>query len=108
MRSSSTLGFMKKRTCPSSEALLLYVESTLIEQRLNAIHTHLCACDFCATETQFLAKFPARADADTYALREISPALRRLAEDMMSAPAPNRAGFVETICDIEPLSLADA
>jgi hypothetical protein len=108
MRSSITLGYMKTRTCPPSETLLLYIESTLAGERLNAIHTHLCACDFCAAEMQFLAKFPPRGGDDSFVAREISPTLRRLAEDMLSEPSLNRARFVETICEIERLSLTDA
>ena len=107
MRSQSTLGFGKTKSCPPSEALVLYTESTLEGHRLDAIHTHLCACDFCRAETQLLTRFPPTScAAPTAPAREMPPALRRLAEELMHEPSLERARFVETIYEIERLSLA--
>ena len=108
MRSQSTLGFGKTRSCPPSEALVLYTERTLGGERLDAIDTHLCACDFCCAETQLLARFPPKALPATAAYRELPPALRLLAEELMHEPSFERARFVETICEIERLSFTDA
>ena len=108
MRSQSTLGFGKTKSCPPSEALALYAGSTLEGIRLDAISTHLCACDFCRAEAQLLARFPPTALTQTAAEREMPPALRRLAEELMHEPSLERARFVETIYEIERLSLTDA
>lgn len=108
MRSQSTLGFGKTKSCPPTEALALYAESTLEGYRLDAINTHLCACDFCCAETQLLTRFPPRTSVAPTAPREMPAALRRLAEELMQEPSLNRARFAETIFEIERLSLTDA
>ncbi len=106
MRSQSTLGFGKTRSCPPSEALVLYAESTLEGHRLEAISTHLCACDFCCAETQLLARFPpTNCAVPTAPAREMPLALRRLAEELMHEPSLVRARFAESIYEIERLPL---
>ena len=87
MRSQSTLGFVKTRSCPPTEALALYAESTPGGERLEVIDTHLCACDFCRAETQLLAKFPPTASAAPTADHEMPPALRLLAQELMHEPS---------------------
>ena len=108
MRSQGIVGFGKTRSCPPTEALRLYAESTLCGERLDEVNTHLCACDFCGAETQLLSRFPPPASAASHAAREMPPALRRLAEELLHEPSLERARFIETIYEIERLSLTDA
>lgn len=108
MRSSRIVGFGKTKACPPSEALLLHAEDTLAGQRPDSVKTHLCACDFCGAETLLLARYPPPPAPASTPAREIPPALRRLAEELMSEPSLNRARFVETIFEIERLTLTDA
>lgn len=109
MRSQSTLGFVKTKSCPPTEALALYAESTHGAATAATISTHLRACDFCCAETQLLARHPPRAAAPAPArLYDIPPALRRLAEELMHEPSLERARFAEGIYEIERLSLTDA
>ena len=103
MRSSSTAGFRKLRTCLQSEAL------TTSSQRLQSSATaHAAACDFCGAEMQLLSRFPPPASALPFALFRIPAGLRRLAEDLLAAPSLNRARFAESILEIERLTLTDA
>ncbi len=108
MSSSSIMGFRKTKMCPSCEALLLHAESTLSGEILDAINTHLCMCDFCGAEAQLLAKFPPLTSPVPPAACEMPTPLRRLAEELLSEPSLNRARFVETIYEIERMTLTDA
>lgn len=109
MRSQSTLGFVKTKTCPPAEALARYAESTNGAEPTQVIRTHLNACDFCRAEAQLLARFPPRAAAPAPPKAyDMPPALRRLAEELMHEPSLERARFVESIYEIERLSLTDA
>ena len=108
MRSQSIVGFGKTRSCPPSEALRRYAESTLCGERLDEVSTHLCACDFCCAETQLLSRFPPSACGASPAAREMPVALRRLAEELLHEPSLERTRFADTIYEIERLSLTDA
>lgn len=108
MRSQSTLGFGKTKSCPPSEALARYAECAPGGERLDSIGTHLCACDFCRAEAQLLTRFPPAASPVSPADREMPAALRLLAEELMHEPSLKRARFAESIYEIERLSLTDA
>ena len=103
MRSSSTAGFRKLRTCPQSEALMTYCRGAR-----DAVAAHAAACDFCGAEAQLLSRFPTPASALPFAAFAIPAGLRRLAEDLLSEPSLNRARFAESILEIERLTLTDA
>ena len=103
MRSSSTAGFRKLRTCPQSEALMTYCRGAR-----DAVAAHAAACDFCGAEAQLLSRFPPLASALPFAAFAIPAGLRRLAEDVLSEPSLNRARFAESILEIERLTLTDA
>lgn len=108
MRSSSTARFRKLRTCPSTEALLIYGRRSTTGKRRDTIAAHLSACDFCGAEMQLLSRFPPPATALPFVALEIPRSLLCLAEDLMYEPSLNRARFVESIQEIERLTLADA
>ena len=103
MRSSSTAGFRKLRTCPQSEALMTYCQGAR-----DAVAAHAAACDFCGAEAQLLSRFPPSASALPFAAFSIPAGLRRLAEDLLAEPSLNRARFAESILEIERLTLTDA
>src|ERR687886_1370357 len=103
-----TAGFRKLRTCPQSEALSLYCRGGATAARRASIAAHVAACDFCGAEAQLLSRFPPPANALPFAALAIPAGLRRLAEDMLSMPSLNRARFVESILEIERLTLTDA
>ena len=108
MRSSSTARFRKLRTCPSTEALLLHGQSSGTGEKRDPVAAHLSACDFCGAEMQLLSHFPPPAKALPFVALEIPRALLRLAEDLMDEPTLQRARFVESIQEIERLTLTDA
>ena len=108
MRSSSTARFRKLRTCPSTEALLLHGQTASTGGRRDTVAAHLSACDFCGAEMQLLSHFPPPATALPFVALEIPRALLRLAEDLMDEPTLRRARFVESIQEIERLTLTDA
>ena len=63
MRSSSTAGFRKLRTCPQSEALMTYCQGARDAAPRDAVAAHAAACDFCGAEAQLLSRFPPLASA---------------------------------------------
>ena len=103
MRSSSTAGFRKLRTCPQSEALMTYCRGAR-----DAVAAHAAACDFCGAEAQLLSRFPPPASALPFAAFRIPAGLRRLAQDLLAEPSLNRARFAESILEVERLTLTDA
>ena len=103
MRSSSTAGFRKLRTCPQTEALMTYCRGAR-----DAVAAHAAACDFCGAEAQLLSRFPPPASALPFAAFAIPAGLRRLAEDLLAEPSLNRARFAESILEIDRLTLTDA
>ena|SRR5205085_6155109 len=108
MGRTRTAGFRKLRTCPQSEALSLYCQGGTNAARRASIAAHVAACDFCGAEAQLLSRFPPPVNALPFTDLVIPAPLRRLAEDMLSAPSLNRARFAESILEIERLSLTDA
>ncbi len=104
----STAGFRKLRTCPTSEVLILYRESYLTSKRREKVARHLDACDFCGAELQLLVKHWNRDCPSRISTCEIPVHLRRLAEELMAEPSLNRARFIETICELDRLTVTDA
>lgn len=106
MISLSTAEFRKLRTCPSTETLLLYTEEDQVrEGRSNVVGAHLAACDFCGAEMQLLSKCPRGGYHSAATAREMPTNLRRLAEDLLAEPATNRARFMETVYELDRLTL---
>ena len=108
MRSSSTAGFRKLRTCPQTEALMTYCRDARDAAPRDALAAHAAACDFCGAEAQLLSRFPPPASALPFAAFALPAGLRRLAEDLLAEPSLNRARFAESILEIERLTLTDA
>lgn len=108
MYSVSTAAFQKLRTCPTAEVLVLYGEAELTRERRERVAYHLSACDFCGAEMQLLSKHWTSQCPAFPTDGEIPSHLRRLAEDIMSEPSLNRARFVETICELDRVTLTDA
>lgn len=100
---SRTARFRKLRTCPQSKILLT--------QRLGAqtsVAAHVASCDFCGAESQLLSRFPPQTAAIPLVAFPVPPGLQRLAQDILAQPSQNRARFVESILEIERLTLTDA
>lgn len=109
MGSVSTAGFCKAPTCPSAETILRYEDGRLTRGRRRRVAAHLAACDFCGAEAWLLARHPpAGWRARVAEAAPIPAALRRLAEDLISLPAPGFKLFVEAGLDGERLTLTDA
>lgn len=103
MRSFSTATFCKLRTCPTSEALLLYHDATPARETDREVADHLTACDFCGAELHLLSKFPPRA-VTVYQPVRIPWHIYRLAKDLLLASA----GTVEAIYETRAMTLTDA
>jgi hypothetical protein len=108
MRALRIVGFVKTRACPPSEALLLYSKRTLAGRRLEAINTHLSACDFCGAETQLLTKFPPPTPPASFGFCEMPAALRSLAEELILERSLLRLRIFETSHEFHRLTLTDA
>jgi hypothetical protein len=104
MPSSSTARFRKLRTCPYTETLVTYSAAGLAGR----VAEHVESCDFCGAEVQLLARHAPPAGALPFADLALPAHLRRLAEDVLSEPAYNRARFAESLLEIERLTLTDA
>ena len=108
MRTFRVVEFVKTKACPPSEALLHYITRTLGAPKLDAINTHLSACDFCGAETQLLTRFPPPQAPVSFGVCEMPLPLRHLAEDVMFARPFKRIRFFETRHEIGRLTLTDA
>lgn len=104
MPSSSTARFRKLRTCPHTETLLTFSR----DAHAGRVAEHVDSCDFCGAEVQMLSRHAPTADALPLAALALPAHLRRLAEDVLSAPSYNRARFAESLLEIERLTLTDA
>ena len=104
----STARFMKMKTCPSAEVLLLYGGAGLTREREQRVAGHLAACDFCGAEMELLSKHWRRDIPAPACAREMPSHLRRLAEDLMSQLSLERARLVEAGCELDRLTLTDA
>ena len=107
MNSSVTTGFSKQLTCPSSETLLKYHQTSPATKHQAWISTHLAACDFCGAELQLLSRYPPPEDEDC-TLTDIPLGLRRLAESLLRGGSLQLETLAETACAKEPLTLTDA
>lgn len=105
---STTATFRKQRTCPSAELLLLHAGAGLSPEQQGLVSGHLAACDFCGTESQLLARHYRAERTVAQQFYEMPLPLRLLAESLMGERAYNSERFVETIYEIERLTLTDA
>ena len=104
----STARFRKLRSCPSAETLILFGETGLAREAEECVARHLEACDFCGAELQLLSAHW-RSNLPAPGLRpEMSNSLRRLVEDLMAEASLDRAGFAESLCETDGLTLTDA
>jgi hypothetical protein len=89
MRPFKTAGFCKQRTCPSTEALLSYINDALSLEEGAEITRHLSTCDFCGAELQLLKRFPpkSRTAADNCQQNPIPLYLRIYAEQQLRPEA---------------------
>lgn len=76
--------FCKSAACPSSEDLLFFESGEISLKRSKEICAHLSACEFCAAEVEFYARYPqSENDAATTAKVEIPPPLYELATALL-------------------------
>ena len=103
----STARFLKRRTCPSADVLILYREAELTREREERVASHLSDCDFCGAELQMLSKHWRHDLPGLQRPTEMPSHLRHLAEELMAVPTFERARFVETICELDRVTLTD-
>jgi hypothetical protein len=108
MGSVSTATFCKRKTCPSSEMLLLYHDAVLARTLDSTVAAHLAECDFCNAELFMLAKCPP-ATLPQYAPAALPEPLHRLAKALLMNTAPRAISrTLELIYDNDRLTLTDA
>jgi hypothetical protein len=107
MGSLSTATFRKRKTCPSSQAILLYCDAALAAAAHPIIAEHVSTCDFCAAELQLLSKFAPRGAATFQPVR-VPWHLYRLAKDLLSLSAGDLARSVGALYETGNFSLTDA
>lgn len=108
MASVSTATFCKRKTCPTTELLLLYQGGALPPPLASTITAHLAACDFCDSELFLLTKCPPM-NSPRYKPAPIPEALYRLAKTLLGGGAPRvTSRKLELICTGDQLTLTDA
>lgn len=107
MGSVSTATFRKRKTCPSSEILLLYSDSALVAAARPIIAEHVAGCDFCGAELQLLSKFAPRTPA-VFQPARVPWHLYRLAKDLLALSANDLARSVGALYEAGNFSLTDA
>ena len=79
--------FSKGDDCPSSQELNAFEQGEIALEDGRAIRTHLRACEFCAAESDFYARFPQPLEIEPAELPEsnsMPQPLRELAETLMN------------------------
>ena len=61
MLKTSTTGFCKNESCPTSHELLAFQNGDSSRAARTAISQHLIACEFCEAEVLFYSRFPQEA-----------------------------------------------
>jgi hypothetical protein len=106
MPSTSTARFRKLRTCPQTETLLTFSQSTHAAARRGRVAEHVESCDFCGAEVQMLTRHAPAAGTLSLAGHAMPAHLRRLAEDVLADPCYDRARFAESLLEVERLTPA--
>lgn len=106
MPSTSTARFRKLRTCPQTDTLLTFCQSTHAAARRGRVAEHVESCDFCGAEVQMLLRHTPKAEAFAPPAHAMPAHLRRLAEDVLAEPCYNRARFAESLLEVERLTPA--
>ena len=104
---SSTAPFLKLRTCPTSETLLLYHDAALARDATGEVTEHLSGCDFCGAEMHLLSRFRPVGPPVVRPARMPWP-LYRLARDLFAASARVAERAAASIYDRDRLTLTDA
>ena len=73
--------FLKRVSCPSSQTLLDYDQSRIVEFDSHRIEAHLANCDFCNAELQLLTRYSY--DRVESLFVEMPAQLRKLAEALL-------------------------
>jgi hypothetical protein len=107
MGSVSTATFCKRKTCTSTELLLLYRDAVLAHSLRREVETHLSECDFCGAELHLLVKHPPMG-LPAYAPAALPDSLRRLALELLAAAPRVASRTLELIYDHPRLTLTDA
>jgi hypothetical protein len=107
MGSLSTATFRKRKTCPSSQVLLLYCDATLLVAARPIIAEHVSSCDFCGAELQLISKYTPRGAATFQPVR-VPWHLYRLAKDLLAFSANDLARSVGALYETSNFSLTDA
>jgi hypothetical protein len=107
MGSLSTATFRKRKTCPSSQVLLLYCDATLVTAARPIVAEHVSTCDFCGAEVQLLSEFTPRGAAAFQPVR-VPWHLYRLAKDLLALSANDLARSVGALYETNNFSLTDA
>ncbi|HEX8068938.1 MAG TPA: hypothetical protein VF546_03235 [Pyrinomonadaceae bacterium] len=107
MGSVSTATFRKRKTCTSTELLLLYHDAVLAPSLRRGVEAHLAECDFCGAELYLLAKHPPTG-LPAYAPAALPEHLRRLALELLRAAPRVASRTLELIYDHPRLTLTDA
>lgn len=108
MPSKSTARFRKLRTCPQTETLLTFCQSTHAAARRGRVAEHVESCDFCGAEVQMLSRIARTAGALSLPAHAMPAHLRRLAEDVLAEPCRNGARFADSLLEVERLKPAAA
>ncbi len=74
--------FCKNANCPASQKLLAFQNGEVSLQERKTIANHIGACEFCATEVEFYARYP-QTEEETVAKTEIPAPLFELASALL-------------------------
>jgi hypothetical protein len=100
------INFCKHATCPSSQGLLAFQKGESSKDENEIIRKHLTACEFCAAEVEFYARFPQ--SEITYAETKIPVPLLQLAEALLGSRQKNFNLFNKLLGENESLTLEKA
>jgi hypothetical protein len=103
VHSLKMVDFRKDATCPASQSLLDFQKHELSNEESDTIRNHLTACEFCAAEVEFYARFPQ--SEVVCAETKIPAPLYQLAEALLSNKQKKFTLFKKLISENESLAL---
>jgi hypothetical protein len=106
LNSLKMINFCKNASCPSSQDLLSFQKCETSSKENEAIRRHLTACEFCAVEVEFYARFPQ--SEDNCPETKIPLPLYELAEALLSSKQNNFRLLKKLLNENESLTLEKA
>jgi hypothetical protein len=104
MFSSKIITFCKSANCPASQKLLAFQNGEVSVEERETILRHLAACEFCAAEVEFYARYP-QVEEEIVAKAEIPVPLFELASALLGNKHKDFSLLNQLLCQNEGINI---